>query len=192
MQTARYRAVPPKIGRRWSIEREKGWKKKKRKKRKEEKKDLSPARGPRSCAVAVDGSSAHARRRCLQVAGALSPARGERSRSGGISLVAREEEASRGKEEEREGARRSGRIKRTSMLPNLTTCSLNDPIQEVTTRRRLSFFFVEGRRRLHSSPHSSLKAKDVYDLRPVLRRRRLRPSMSLSNATDEEMENAFF
>ncbi|RWW21409.1 hypothetical protein GW17_00014435 [Ensete ventricosum] len=70
-RTARYRAVPPKIDRRRSIsaidgrlkgeidrrrsiEREKGRKKKrkkKKKKRKEEKKYLSPARGPRLCAV---------------------------------------------------------------------------------------------------------------------------------------------
>ncbi|RZS07006.1 hypothetical protein BHM03_00037769, partial [Ensete ventricosum] len=84
MRTARYRVVLPKIDRRRLIsfvggrlkgeidrrrliEREKGRKKKKRKKkkkkRKEEKKDLSPVR-----------------RRRLRVAGALSPARGERSR----------------------------------------------------------------------------------------------------------------
>ncbi|RWW80717.1 hypothetical protein BHE74_00010934 [Ensete ventricosum] len=61
-RTARYRAVPSKIDRRRSIEREKGRNKKKRKKkkkkRKEEKKDLSPVRGPRLCAVAVRGSRA--------------------------------------------------------------------------------------------------------------------------------------
>ncbi|RZR75310.1 hypothetical protein BHM03_00054506, partial [Ensete ventricosum] len=80
-RTAHYRAVPPKINRRRSIsavggrlkreidrrrsiEREKGRKKKrKKKKKKEEKKNLSPVRGPRP-----------------QVAGALSPAGGERSR----------------------------------------------------------------------------------------------------------------
>ncbi|RWW24116.1 hypothetical protein BHE74_00004728 [Ensete ventricosum] len=59
--TARYRAVPPKIDCRRSIEREKGKKKKKRKKkkkkRKEEKKDLSPARGPHPCAIAARGTS---------------------------------------------------------------------------------------------------------------------------------------
>ncbi|RWW55871.1 hypothetical protein BHE74_00037455, partial [Ensete ventricosum] len=71
MRTARYRAVPPKIDRRrsisvvgdrlkgeidhrQSIEREKGRKKKRKKKKKKEKKRkkyLSPARGPRPCAV---------------------------------------------------------------------------------------------------------------------------------------------
>ncbi|RWW19125.1 hypothetical protein GW17_00016844 [Ensete ventricosum] len=71
MRTARYRAVPPKIDRRRSIsvvgdrlkgeidhrqliEREKGRKKKRKKKKKKEKKRkkyLSPARGPRPCAV---------------------------------------------------------------------------------------------------------------------------------------------
>ncbi|RWW43004.1 hypothetical protein BHE74_00051381, partial [Ensete ventricosum] len=61
-RTARYRAVPPKIDRRRSIEREKGRKKKKRKKKekkeKKRKKYLSPARDPRPCAVAARGSRA--------------------------------------------------------------------------------------------------------------------------------------
>ncbi|RZS11766.1 hypothetical protein BHM03_00043130 [Ensete ventricosum] len=58
----RRRSIEGEIDRRRSIEREKGRKKKKRKKkkkrRKEEKKDLSPARGPRPCAVAARRSRA--------------------------------------------------------------------------------------------------------------------------------------
>ncbi|RWW73002.1 hypothetical protein BHE74_00019153, partial [Ensete ventricosum] len=88
-RTARYRAVPPKIdrrrlisivggrlkgeiGRRRSIEREKGRKKKwKKKKKKEKRRKRIPIARARSWPV---------RRRRPRVAGALSPARGERSR----------------------------------------------------------------------------------------------------------------
>ncbi|RWW71009.1 hypothetical protein BHE74_00021290 [Ensete ventricosum] len=55
--------------------------KKKKKKRKEEKKEyLSLTRGPHPCAVAARGSPAPARRCRPRVAGAFSPAQGERSR----------------------------------------------------------------------------------------------------------------
>ncbi|RWW41682.1 hypothetical protein BHE74_00052822 [Ensete ventricosum] len=93
---ARYRAVPPKIDRRWSIEgeidreREKGKKKKnrkKKKKKKEKRRKRIPIAGARSSpvrrrshAVAAYGSPAPARRHCPRVTGAFSPARGERSR----------------------------------------------------------------------------------------------------------------
>ncbi|RZS19660.1 hypothetical protein BHM03_00052117 [Ensete ventricosum] len=85
-QTARYRAVPPKIDRWRSIKREKGKKKKKkkRKKRKKEKRrrknNLAPVRGPRPCTVTARAPSPLARRRRPRVAGAFSPARGEISR----------------------------------------------------------------------------------------------------------------
>ncbi|RWW33544.1 hypothetical protein GW17_00001731 [Ensete ventricosum] len=78
-RTARYQAVPPKIDRRPSIEQEKGKKKKKRKKkkkkRKEEKKNTYRLR-----AVLARAPSPLACRRRSRVAGAFSPARGERSR----------------------------------------------------------------------------------------------------------------
>ncbi|RZR85031.1 hypothetical protein BHM03_00011955 [Ensete ventricosum] len=99
-RTARYRAVPPKIDRRRSIStvgdrlREKSTvddrlseKKGKRRRGKEEKKKRgkkkeypAPARRPRPHAVLARTPSSLARRRRQRVAGAFSPAQGERSR----------------------------------------------------------------------------------------------------------------
>ncbi|RWW04659.1 hypothetical protein GW17_00032107 [Ensete ventricosum] len=84
-RTARYWTVPPKtrpstvdFGHRRSIEREKGRKKKKRKKKKKKEKKRKNTYCPR--AVLTRAPSPLASRRRPQVAGALSPARGERSR----------------------------------------------------------------------------------------------------------------
>ncbi|RWW02269.1 hypothetical protein GW17_00034655 [Ensete ventricosum] len=91
----RRRSIEGEIDHWRSIEREKGRKKKKRKKKKKKEKKRkntyrpravlarapsSLARCRRSRVVAACGSPAPVRRRRLQVAGALSPARGERSR----------------------------------------------------------------------------------------------------------------
>ncbi|RWW12532.1 hypothetical protein GW17_00023793 [Ensete ventricosum] len=74
----RRQSIDEEIDRRRSIEGEKGRKKKKRKKKKKKmrrKKDLSPARGPRPCAVAARRSPTPACCSGPRVAGALSPTR---------------------------------------------------------------------------------------------------------------------
>ncbi|RWW24229.1 hypothetical protein GW17_00011494 [Ensete ventricosum] len=85
-RTARYRAVPPKIDRRRSIEREKG----KKKKRREEERIPSarasslPARCRHPRVASARAPSPPAGRQ--RVAGAFSPARGERSRRHGTEV----------------------------------------------------------------------------------------------------------
>ncbi|RWV79300.1 hypothetical protein GW17_00059585, partial [Ensete ventricosum] len=84
-RTARYRAVPSKIDRRQSIEREKGKKKRKKKKKKGKRIPIararsSPVRYRRLRAIAARGSPAPTSRYRSWVAGAFTPARGERSR----------------------------------------------------------------------------------------------------------------
>ncbi|RWW14399.1 hypothetical protein GW17_00021831 [Ensete ventricosum] len=71
-RTARYRAVPPKIDRRRSIEGEKG----KKKRKKEKRSTYFPTPSSRH-AVVARGSPAPARHRRSRVAGAFSPAQGD-------------------------------------------------------------------------------------------------------------------